>query len=145
MQVELTPAELAQAAGNWQQSMAALFERRTGPRKLRIEEQVAPATVWNPRMTAIGVTAPSADRPLESREIFGDRPILPTREEDIAYAPVTMLAEWVRTRQITSERLTQIYLNRLERFDAKLRWVITRCAGACVGAGARQRTRRLLR
>jgi Asp-tRNA(Asn)/Glu-tRNA(Gln) amidotransferase A subunit family amidase len=51
-------------------------------------------------------------------------PALPPREEDIAFAPVMHLAEWIRTKQITSERLTQIYLARLERFDPKLRCVI---------------------
>jgi hypothetical protein len=34
---ELTPAERVQAAGNWRSSMAPLYERRTGPRKLALE------------------------------------------------------------------------------------------------------------
>src|ERR1700735_3075359 len=50
VQVEMKPKDLAQAAGNWQQSMAAVCERRVGPRKLHIEEDVAPATVWNPTL-----------------------------------------------------------------------------------------------
>jgi len=134
VQVELRPAELAQAAGNWQQSMAALFERRTGPRKLRIEESVAPATVWNPRMTAIGSQVEACSPvSLEPGVVIGmdqvgdgpKPPALPSRDEDIAFAPVTLLAEWVGTKQITSERLTEIYLDRLERFDPRLRCVIT--------------------
>src|ERR1017187_5031572 len=48
VQVEMTAKDLAQAAGNWQQSLAAVYERRVGPRKLRIEDSIAPATVWNP-------------------------------------------------------------------------------------------------
>jgi Asp-tRNA(Asn)/Glu-tRNA(Gln) amidotransferase A subunit family amidase len=132
VQVEMTPAERAQAAGSWRQSMAALFERRNGPRKVRLEDSVAPATVWNPRLTAIGgavesgKTVPAglpAGAPMAGEE--PELPALPAREEDIAYAPVTHLAEWIRTKQITSERLTQIYLARLERFDPKLRCVIT--------------------
>jgi hypothetical protein len=50
VQVEMTPKDLAQAAGNWQQSLASVYERRVGPRKLHIEESVAPATVWNPTL-----------------------------------------------------------------------------------------------
>lgn len=48
MRVELTPAERAQAAGNWRQSMAALTERRTGPRKVPLPDGLAPAKQWNP-------------------------------------------------------------------------------------------------
>src|SRR5688572_22761625 len=37
VRVQYTPAERAQAAGNWRESMAPLYERRTGPRKLALE------------------------------------------------------------------------------------------------------------
>jgi Asp-tRNA(Asn)/Glu-tRNA(Gln) amidotransferase A subunit family amidase len=50
---------------------------------------------------------------------------LPAAEEDIAFAPVTQLSRWIESRKITSERLTRIYLERLERFNPKLRCVIT--------------------
>src|SRR5215467_13374336 len=49
-QVTLTPAERAQAAANWRVSMAPLYERRTGPRKVALEPAVAPATQWNPML-----------------------------------------------------------------------------------------------
>src|SRR4051794_1471410 len=45
VQVEMTPPHLAQAAVNWRMQMAPLYERRTGPRKLALEPQLAPATV----------------------------------------------------------------------------------------------------
>ena len=38
---------------------------------------------------------------------------------------MTQLARWIERRKLTSERLTQIYLKRLEQFDPKLRCVIT--------------------
>jgi Asp-tRNA(Asn)/Glu-tRNA(Gln) amidotransferase A subunit family amidase len=38
---------------------------------------------------------------------------------------VTQLSRWVEGRKISSERLTNIYLERLERFNSKLRCVIT--------------------
>ena len=50
---------------------------------------------------------------------------LPAADSDIAFAPVTQLARWIETRKLTSERLTRIYLDRLERFDPKLRCAIT--------------------
>jgi Asp-tRNA(Asn)/Glu-tRNA(Gln) amidotransferase A subunit family amidase len=52
-------------------------------------------------------------------------PPLPAKDEDIAFAPVTHLSRWVQQRKITSERLTRIYLERLQRFNPKLRCVIT--------------------
>jgi Asp-tRNA(Asn)/Glu-tRNA(Gln) amidotransferase A subunit family amidase len=121
VQVDMTPKDLAQAAGNWQQSLAAIYERRVGPRKLIIEETIAPAAVWNP--TLPGTTSgPAKD---EFIILSRSLPSLPTNETDIAFAPVSLLSEWIKSRQITSERLTSIYLKRLETFDPKLHCVIT--------------------
>jgi Asp-tRNA(Asn)/Glu-tRNA(Gln) amidotransferase A subunit family amidase len=50
---------------------------------------------------------------------------LPANDEDIAFAPVTQLSRWIEGRQLSSERLTNLYLERLERFDPKLHCVIT--------------------
>jgi Asp-tRNA(Asn)/Glu-tRNA(Gln) amidotransferase A subunit family amidase len=50
---------------------------------------------------------------------------LPEKDDEIAFAPVTQLARWIELRKLTSTRLTQIYLVRLEKFDPKLRCVIT--------------------
>ncbi len=121
VQVEMTPKDIAQAAGNWQQSMASVYERRVGPRKLHIEETLAPATVWNPTLPGHTSGPPNNVFSLSS----APAPALPANEEDIAFAPVAWLAQWIKSRQITSERLTHIYLKRLENFDPKLRCVIT--------------------
>jgi Asp-tRNA(Asn)/Glu-tRNA(Gln) amidotransferase A subunit family amidase len=43
----------------------------------------------------------------------------------LAFASVTQLSRWIERRELTSERLTQLYLQRLEQFDPKLRCVIT--------------------
>jgi Asp-tRNA(Asn)/Glu-tRNA(Gln) amidotransferase A subunit family amidase len=121
MQVELTPAELAQAAGNWQQSMAPLYERRQGPKKMALTDTDVPATLWNPAIpqATIGV----------GRDIFagtGGRDIpLPASDEDIAFASTTQLSHWIQARKITSERLTQIYLQRITKFDPQLHCIIT--------------------
>ena len=121
VQIELTAAERAQAAANWRMSMAPLYERRTGPHKVEIESTVAPYSTWNPVLP--GQKAGPA------RDFFNwskaDPGPLPTKEEDIAYAPVTKLSQWIQKRQLTSTRLTQIYLDRIKRFDPKLRCIIT--------------------
>ena len=50
---------------------------------------------------------------------------LPASDADIAFAPVTQLSRWIEQKKLTSERLTNIYLRRIEQFDPKLRCVIT--------------------
>src|SRR5215468_10745110 len=115
MRVELTPAERAQATGNWRSAMAPLYERRTGPHKVEIEPTVAPYSLWNPVLPGMKA-GPERAQFIWSKPDPGP---LPSRDEDIAFAPVTRLARWIEKRQLTSERLTQIYLARLKKFDPK--------------------------
>jgi Asp-tRNA(Asn)/Glu-tRNA(Gln) amidotransferase A subunit family amidase len=119
---EMTPAERSQAAGNWRKAMAQTMERRTGPRKVRIEDSVAPASRWDPMIPGVADSRPSRDRFVRTA---GAPPPLPRRDEDIAYAPVARLSRWIESRALSSERLTGIYLDRISRFDPKLRCVIT--------------------
>ena len=121
VQFELTASERGEAAGNWRKSMAPLYERRTGPRKLAIEPSIAPAAQWNPALPGLRI-GPRQDRFVRSKLDAGP---LPANDADIAFAPVTRLSRWIETRAISSERLTGIYLDRLQRFDPKLRCVIT--------------------
>jgi Asp-tRNA(Asn)/Glu-tRNA(Gln) amidotransferase A subunit family amidase len=117
----MTPAERAQAAGSWRRSLAPLMERRTGPRKVALPETVAPATRWNPLLVA-PEAGPDRDRFVRAA---GDPGPLPSDDAAIAYAPVTHLSRWIESRKLTSERLTRIYLDRVERYDGQLRAIIT--------------------
>ena len=121
MQVTMTAAEREMAATSWRRSMAALLERRTGPRKIALEASVAPATQWNPALG--GATVGPAHNAFVRSKV--DPGALPSSDDDIAYAPVTKLARWIETKKLTSERLTNIYLARIDRFDPKLHCVIT--------------------
>jgi Asp-tRNA(Asn)/Glu-tRNA(Gln) amidotransferase A subunit family amidase len=120
VQVPMTDREREQMAASWRKSMAALFERRTGPRKLALAPDAAPGFVWNPALP--GVVVPERrDRFVRSQAA----PPLPATDDDIAYAPVSELSRWIETRKLSAERLTKIYLDRIDRFDGKLRSVIT--------------------
>lgn len=121
VQVELNSNEREIAANSWRTTMAALYERRTGPRKLSLEPQLAPATQWNPALLGQKI-GPDVDRFIRSKSELAP---LPAKDEDIAFAPLTNLSRWIEARQLKSERLTEIYLQRLERFNPKLRCVIT--------------------
>ena len=121
VQIEMTEPERAQAAGSWRTNMAALYERRTGPRKVALETTLAPATQWNPVLPGMKA-GPERDRFVRSNT--APKP-LPADDKDIAFASVVQLSRWIEQRKLSSERLTQIYLKRLEQFDPKLRCVIT--------------------
>jgi len=49
----------------------------------------------------------------------------PANLEDVAFWPVRHLAELLRTRKVTSLELTEMYLARLHRYNAKLNNVVT--------------------
>jgi Amidase len=121
LQFELKPDERQQAAGSWRKTMAALYERRTGPRKLGPDASAAPATLWNPMLPGLH-SMPGRDRFVRSKT---DGAPLPTNDAEIAYASLAQLSRWIESRKLTSERLTHIYLDRMNRFDSKLRSIIT--------------------
>jgi Asp-tRNA(Asn)/Glu-tRNA(Gln) amidotransferase A subunit family amidase len=122
VQVEMTEKDLEQAAGNWRVSMASLYERRVGPRKVELGATDAPATQWNPAIAGIVRGMPAGDRFVRSKDA---QVPLPGDEDAIAFAPVVQLSRWIEGRAITSERLTEIYLRRLEKYDPQLHCVIT--------------------
>ena len=119
--VELTAAERSQAAENWRSSMAAVHERRSGPRKVALAPALAPYSTWNPVLPGHG-PLPPGDRFVRSERDPGK---LPSADADIAYAPLWKLSRWIESRHLSSERLTRIYLERIARFDPRLRCVIT--------------------
>jgi Asp-tRNA(Asn)/Glu-tRNA(Gln) amidotransferase A subunit family amidase len=120
-QVTMTDAERAMAVGSWRKAMAPMLERRTGPRKVALEPEVAPATVWDPVLPGLTIGV-QRDQFVRSNADPGP---LPSSDDEIAFAPVTRLSRWVQQRKLSSERLTGIYLARIERFDPKLRCIIT--------------------
>jgi len=66
-------------------------------------------------------------RPAQNRMVRShlDPGPLPANDADIAFAPLTQLSRWIENRQLSSERLTNLYLERLERSNPQLRCVIT--------------------
>jgi Asp-tRNA(Asn)/Glu-tRNA(Gln) amidotransferase A subunit family amidase len=120
-QITMTAAEREMAANTWRTSMAQMLERRTGPRKLALDANAVPATRWNPVLGGAG-KGPARDRFIRTKKSPGP---LPSQDDDLAFAPVTKLSRWIESRVLSSERLTNIYLERIRRFDPKLRCVIT--------------------
>jgi Asp-tRNA(Asn)/Glu-tRNA(Gln) amidotransferase A subunit family amidase len=120
-QIALTGAERDEAARSWSSNITAVYERRTGPRKVVLSPAMPPYSNWNP------VLLGQKSGPQHDRFIFklADPGPLPTKDEEIAFAPVTQLSRWIEGKNLSSARLTKIYLARIAKFDPKLRCVIT--------------------
>ncbi len=125
VQVEMTPSEREEAARNWRMQMAPSYEYRVGPRKVVLDDTLAPATLWNPAQPGIIAHKRELDRESSFVRSVAGEAALPSNDEAIAYATVAQLSRWIESKALSSERLTGIYLDRLERFDPKLRCVIT--------------------
>ena len=102
--------------------MAPLYERRVGPRKVALEPAVGALVPL--RSGAAGQAGRPRAQPVSAQQ-DRSRVRCPASDEDIAFAPVTRLSRWIETRKLTSERLTNIYLQRIERFNPTLLCVIT--------------------
>jgi Asp-tRNA(Asn)/Glu-tRNA(Gln) amidotransferase A subunit family amidase len=90
-------------------------------RRIRLDNGLAPPLYFNPLLPGMPV-----DR--VKREFRPARPgavVRPRDLEEIAFWPVTALAALLRTRQVTSVELTDMYLARLKRFNPTLRCAVT--------------------
>ncbi|HZZ83995.1 MAG TPA: amidase [Anaeromyxobacteraceae bacterium] len=99
-----------------QLSWPLALRRAPAPRSL------APASGFSPLLPGM---RPPTGRSKLVRPPPGAAP-LPESDEDIAYAPVSDLSRWVKGRQLSSVRLTRIYLDRLARLQPRLLCTITR-------------------
>ena len=106
--------QLVQSIGG---QVAGVRQLRDVPRELTLQ----PAITFDPRLPGVSY-APQENRVVLSSENPG---ALPEDEADIAYASLREQAHWIRTGQITSRRLTEIYLSRIERLAPGLYCYIT--------------------
>ncbi|UCF07006.1 MAG: amidase [bacterium] len=90
-------------------------------RDLPLENTVPPAILFDP--VPVGFTPPSVREGV--RPSPAERNVVPERFEDLAFYSVRELAELVRTRKVTSIRLTELFLDRLKRHGSALECVIT--------------------
>jgi len=66
---------------------------------------------------------PAERKPISVSKVDADS--LPQNDTDIAYSPVTHLSEWIRSGQITSRRLVEIYIDRIKTLGPQLECVVT--------------------
>jgi len=113
--VTMTPAQRAMAAESWELNIGPFFARRDFP----LGEEL-PGMIWNPVLKGTG-RMPKRNRIVRSR--WTQRK--PPGNDELAFAPVHVLSRWVQARQVSSVRLTELALARLERYQPQLNCTIT--------------------
>ena len=92
-------------------------------RAVAVANGVPPAFTFDPLVAGTVPRKPATAK--RGTPSMGKHVIPPGTRDDVAFAPVTLLSEWLRRKAISSTELTNIYLDRIERFDPKLHAVIT--------------------
>ena len=124
--VEFTSAERQQILGGpvetaedgyFAQQRELLESRRAHD----IPVTVAPATSFDPRLPGVDYGAQSNSLSLFAEEIESIR----DDAEAIAFATVKQQARWLTTGQISSRELTEIYLQRIDRYGDLLQCFVT--------------------
>ncbi len=113
--IEFTPEERRRIAGTISENLEAYKELRAAG----MDETVFPAMVFNP--VPAGAVLPT------ERLLFAcSRPDVrrPASIGEAAFLSVIELAVLIETRQVSSMDLTKMYLERLKRYNPKLRFVI---------------------
>lgn len=93
-------------------------------REHEIPNSVAPALHFDPVLP--GMTAPAQTAQTSRMRHTRDEGVAPpSRLEDVAFWPVTLLSELVRSRGVSSLDLTRMYLDRLKRHGPRLECVVS--------------------
>ena len=97
-------------------------------RKTKLDNSVAPSLIFNPLPQGF---TPSQEQK-DSDWGLPQQVDLPKADHDIAYLPVSHLSVLIKTKKITSERLTQIYLDRIKTYSDTLQCLITLMEGTAL-------------
>jgi Asp-tRNA(Asn)/Glu-tRNA(Gln) amidotransferase A subunit family amidase len=114
--LEFTDEEREQIVNGVNQNL----ERYETVRGLALDE-LAPPLYYSPLVP--GTTLDRTPRPMRASRVAAVR--RPANLEDLAYAPIAQLAYLLKTRQVTSMELTGMYMERLERYNPTLNFVVT--------------------
>jgi Amidase len=97
------------------------LERYEELRRIHIDPAVAPPLYFNPLVP--GTRVDRTPRPFRASAAPPLR--RPSNLEDVAFWPIAHLAHLVRTHQVRSVELTEMYLTRLRRYNPTLNFVVT--------------------
>lgn len=112
-----TPAEIDSMLEELGYNLESYLKLRDVP----LENAVPPAFVFDP--VPVGFAPPPVEEGLRLGP--AERTGFPERFDELAFYSVRELGELLRTRKVTSERLTKLCLERLKRYGPELECVIT--------------------
>jgi Asp-tRNA(Asn)/Glu-tRNA(Gln) amidotransferase A subunit family amidase len=114
--IDLTEAQEAMALGGVNRNLA----NYEALRKIDVPLDTEPAVAFHPAPPGKKFNATRARLKMSKVELPKFSSL-----EDLAFSPVTQLAELVRTKQVSPVALTKMYLERLKRYGPKLLCVVT--------------------
>ncbi|THH34887.1 amidase [Aliishimia ponticola] len=117
MGVDYTPEERALMVDTFEGQIAAALQLRA----VHFDNAEPMACRFDPRLP--GFVMPDAKDDLRWSDAKVDP--LPDNDEDIAFAEVTRLSGWIAQGALTSRRLCEIYLERIERLGPQLECMAT--------------------
>ena len=92
--------------------------------KLHIPNSVPPALLFDPVLPGMRFETEKREMKISGATAIAARGV-PKNIEDLCFASARELGELVRTKKVSSLALTQMYLERLKRYDPQLHFVIT--------------------
>src|SRR5216684_5641762 len=91
---------------------------------LHMKNEVAPAILFDPVLPGMKFETERRRIKISAAPATASSAV-PKNLEDVAFYSVRQLGELVRTKKVSSSALTEMYLERLKRYDPKLHFVIT--------------------
>lgn len=122
--LEFSPAEKDSMVNTLKNQLSNINEGR----EFNLNNSVAPSLIFNPLPRGFSPNQ-------EQQEIdwgLAEDLSLPSLDKDIAYLPVHDLAVLIKNKKISSERLTQIYLDRIKTYSGTLQCLITLMEGSAI-------------
>jgi Asp-tRNA(Asn)/Glu-tRNA(Gln) amidotransferase A subunit family amidase len=118
--------------------LRAQLERLEALHKVPLSNSLPPAMLFNPIPLGMKLDGGGSSFPSDGRGVRGEgrrkstfklsspgKVKLPANLDDLAFYSIGELAALIKSRQITSEKLTRFYLERLKRYGPKLECVVT--------------------
>jgi Asp-tRNA(Asn)/Glu-tRNA(Gln) amidotransferase A subunit family amidase len=102
-------------------SLKEQLRRLDALRNIPLSNSVPPALLFDPIPTGVHLDT----RRRKFKMSSPGKVTMPANREDLAFYSVGQLAALIRSRQLSSEALTRLYLERLKRYGPKLECVIT--------------------
>ncbi len=115
--LRFTPKERRMMRDNLKRNVSHYKELR----KVPLPNHIPPALYFNPLLSAINKEK-QEKMPLAFK---GSDIQMPQNLEDLAFYPLTSLAQLVKSRKLTSTQLTELYLSRLKKYGPALECVVT--------------------